>query len=69
MICPTIKPDMGSESSLSPKSIAIESIAKMMGHSNIIITQGYAKITEDKISKGMDKLIEKRSKTNNNVTV
>ena len=54
---------------LISESVAIESIAKMMGHSNITTTQGYAKITEDKISREMDKLIEKRSKTNNNVTV
>lgn len=45
------------------ESIAIESIAKMMGHSNITTTQGYARITEDKISKEMDKLMEKRSKS------
>ena len=45
---------------LISESIAIESIAKMMGHSNITTTQGYAKITEDKISKEMDKLIEKK---------
>ena len=35
--------------------IPIESIAKMMGHSNIRTTQGYARITDDKISKDMDK--------------
>lgn len=40
--------------------IPIESIAKMMGHSNIRTTQGYARITDDKISKDMDKLIERR---------
>ena len=54
---------------LISESISIESIAKMMGHSNITTTQGYARITEDKISKDMDKLIEKRSRTNNNVAV
>lgn len=54
---------------LISESISIESIAKMMGHSNIRTTQGYAKITEEKISKEMDKLIEKRSKTNNNAAV
>ncbi len=42
--------------------IPIESIAKMMGHSNIRTTQGYAKITDDKISKDMDKLMERRKK-------
>ncbi|WP_251623096.1 site-specific integrase [Odoribacter lunatus] len=40
--------------------IPIESIAKMMGHSNIQTTQGYARITDDKISKDMDKLMERR---------
>ena len=47
---------------LISESVSIESIAKMMGHSNISTTQGYARITEDKISKEMDKLMEKRSK-------
>ena len=42
--------------------IPIESIAKMMGHSNIRTTQGYARITDDKISKDMDKLMERRKK-------
>ncbi len=40
--------------------IPIESIAKMMGHSNIRTTQGYARITDDKISKDMDKLMERQ---------
>jgi len=31
-----------------------------MGHTNIRTTQGYAKVTDDKISEDMDKLIEKR---------
>ena len=42
--------------------IPIESIAKMMGHSNIRTTQGYARITDDKISKDMDMLMERRKK-------
>ena len=54
---------------LLSSGIPIESIAKMMGHSNISSTQVYARITDDKISKEMDKLIEKRSRTNNNVAV
>ncbi|MBK5722292.1 site-specific integrase [Dysgonomonas sp. Marseille-P4677] len=40
--------------------IPIESISKMMGHSNISSTQVYAKVTDDKISEDMDKLIERR---------
>ena len=40
--------------------ISIESIAKMMGHTNITSSQVYAKITDDKISKDMDKLMERR---------
>lgn len=42
--------------------ISIESIAKMMGHTNITSSQVYAKITDDKISKDIDKLIERRKK-------
>lgn len=52
--------------------IPIESISKMMGHTNIKTTQGYARVTDDKISEDMDKLMERRKKqssgekTNNN---
>ena len=42
--------------------ISIESVAKMMGHTNIISSQIYAKITDDKISKDMDKPMERRKK-------
>lgn len=42
--------------------VPIESISKMMGHTNIRTTQGYAKVTDDKISEDMDKLMERRSK-------
>lgn len=48
--------------------ISIESIAKMMGHANISTTQGYAKITDDKISQDMDRLMERRKTMNNNAT-
>ena len=41
-------------------SIPIESISKMMGHTNIRTTQIYARVTDDKISEDMDRLIEKR---------
>ncbi len=42
--------------------ISIESIAKMMGHTNIISSQIYARITNDKISKDMDKFMGRREK-------
>lgn len=45
--------------------ISMESVAKMMGHSNLRSTQIYAVITDDKISKDMDKLMQRR---NNNST-
>jgi site-specific recombinase XerD len=40
--------------------IPIESISKMMGHTNISSTQVYAQVTDDKISEDMDKLMERR---------
>lgn len=49
--------------------ISIESIAKMMGHTSITSSQIYAKITDDKISEDMDKLMERREamrQTNDN---
>ena len=46
--------------------ISIESIAKMMGHSNISSTQIYAKVTDDKISEDMDRLIKRRKTMQNN---
>ena len=42
--------------------LSIESIAKMMGHANIATTQGYAQITDMKISEDMDKLIKHRNR-------
>lgn len=45
--------------------IPIESISKMMGHTTISSTQIYARVTDDKISEDMDKLIEKRKVMNN----
>lgn len=39
--------------------VPIESIAKMMGHASIASTQIYAQITDSKISRDMDRLIEK----------
>jgi site-specific recombinase XerD len=52
--------------------IPIESISKMMGHTSIRTTQIYARVTDDKISEDMDRLIEKRGQqqlTNNNASV
>jgi len=46
--------------------LSIESIAKMMGHANISTTQGYAQITDWKISEDMNKLMERRKTTKNN---
>ena len=40
--------------------ISMESVAKMMGHSNLRSTQIYAVITDNKISKDMDKLMQRR---------
>lgn len=57
---------------LLSSGIPIESIAKMMGHSNISSTQVYARITDDKISEDMDRLLKRRNRqtvTNNNATV
>ena len=38
------------------KGVPIESVSKMLGHTNIATTQIYARITNDKISKDMDTL-------------
>lgn len=38
------------------KGVPIESVSKMLGHTNISTTQIYARITNDKISKDMDAL-------------
>ena len=40
--------------------IPIESISKMMRHTSIRTIQIYARITDDKISEDMDRLMEKR---------
>lgn len=38
----------------------------MMGHTNIATTQVYAKVTDQKISDDMDRLMEKRKTMNTN---
>lgn len=43
------------------EGISIESAAKMMGHANINSTQVYAQVTDGKISKDMDQLMERRN--------
>ena len=45
--------------SFSDNAIPVESIAKMMGHSSIASTQIYAQITNQKIARDMDRLMEK----------
>lgn len=45
--------------------IPIESISKMMAHTNISSTQIYSKVTDDKISEDMDKLMERRKVISN----
>lgn len=44
--------------------LSIESIAKMMGHANISTTQGYAQVTDMKISEDMDRLMTRRNAVN-----
>ena len=51
---------------LLSEGISIESIAKMMGHTNIATTQVYAKVTDQKISDDMDRLMQKRKTMNTN---
>lgn len=46
---------------LLSEGISIESAAKMMGHANINSTQVYAQVTDGKISKDMDRLMERRN--------
>lgn len=40
------------------KGVPIESVSKMLGHTNILTTQIYARITNDKISKDMENLAQ-----------
>ena len=51
---------------LLSEGISIESIAKMMGHTNISTTQVYARVTDQKISEDMDRLMERRKTRDNN---
>ena len=46
--------------------VPMESISKMMGHTNIRTTQGYAKVTDDKISEDMDRLMKGKQKQRSN---
>ena len=45
--------------------VPIETVSKMLGHSDIKTTQVYAKVTDDKISEDMDRLMERRKKQSN----
>ena len=53
------------------KGVSIESVSKMLGHTNIKTTQIYARITDVKVSNDMasfaEKLEEKRIKSNSNI--
>lgn len=49
---------------LLSSGISIESISKMMGHTNISSTQIYAQVTDQKISNDMDKLMVRRQAMN-----
>ncbi|GHT36855.1 transposase [Bacteroidia bacterium] len=49
--------------------VSIESIAKMMGHANISTTQGYARITDTKISADMDKLLIRRNTNSQSIAI
>ncbi|HZK23641.1 MAG TPA: tyrosine-type recombinase/integrase [Atopostipes sp.] len=44
---------------MKAKGIPIETVSKMLGHTNIQTTQIYARITNDKISKDMHGLSDK----------
>ena len=46
-------------------NIPIESVSKIMGHADILSTQVYGKITDEKISADMDMLMERRQQLNN----
>lgn len=47
------------------QGVPIESVSKMLGHTNIKTTQIYARITNQKISRDMEALAEKmRAKQN-----
>jgi len=43
------------------KGIPIESVSKMLGHTNIKTTQIYARTTEEKISRDMQILTKKKT--------
>ncbi len=46
------------------KGVPIESVSKMLGHTNIRTTQIYARITNKKIEHDMEQLSEKLGKFN-----
>lgn len=46
------------------KGVPIESVSKMLGHTNIQTTQIYARITNEKISNDMVKLANQLKKEN-----
>ena len=46
------------------KGVPMESVSKMLGHTNIKTTQIYARITNKKIEHDMEQLADKLSKFN-----
>ena len=41
------------------EGVPLESVSKMMGHKNLKTTQIYAKITNEKISQDLEKIVHK----------
>ena len=51
------------------KGMPIESVSRVLGHTNIVTTQLYAKITTQKLDNDLNKFGDKLSKTFNGITM
>lgn len=51
------------------KGMPIESVSRVLGHTNIVTTQLYAKITTQKLDNDLTKFGDKLSKTFNGITM
>ncbi len=51
------------------KGMPIESVSRVLGHTNIVTTQIYAKITTQKLNTDLTMFGDKLSKTFNGITV